>query len=550
MNVYHSIWSDSRFFSLFLYLLFLALNVYTVVMNMQRAASSKVQFGNGIDEFQVSLLKGRMEMCDRHLNVTGCVSTDLSRFRSFQIVSFMECGLVVGLTVVIACFLFAFVVCGATSLPAKYPFIFIVAPRWTCCLSGLFFLQFANLERFFSLYLKGEMKFWSWIVLETFCPMTPAKEPAKDERMADTNTSREEATDHKIFTWTCGCGRKRRPYVVPEDQKLEQAEYDYGFEDADPPQNADGAKKHRKCRDRVVFLIATLGYICLLCLSLNALLIKLTTIVFSAVKGAEHWSGSEILFFVGFVNQVVGICPVGELEMHRVLLFNFGGSEASWNYQSYRACKEYLSLLADKIVEGKITETRGRVGALAALMTIFAEEAQALLLSPERERRMQLAHADRLQVLQELYTSKNAISFMEKMEILELERLDLMREWKVARQQRQDGADARFRGRKEQLDVSLRRLIEEHGDKLEQVRNQVLDKVKVDGQSRPAGRADGFRLAAEVQDWLEDLQLLAAKGVKTDELMEEGGCYACCWSCCCSCCSSTTVASDEPPLMG
>jgi len=279
MNVYHSIWNDSRFISLFIYLLFLALNVFTVVTNFLQASSTKVVFGNGVEEFQVSLFAGKMEMCDRHLNTTGCVSTDLKRLGSFKIVSLLECVLVVGLSAVIAIFLLLFA-CGATSLPSRFPFIFIVAPRITCSFSGLFFLQFANMQRFMSLYGKGEMKFWLWMIMEMFFPMPPAKDPAKDARLTDNNSSAEDPTTRKAFS-ACGCGRRRGPYEPPEDQT--QAAFDYGFED-DSAENANGTNKTRKCRecrDTVMFWLSTMAYICLLALSLNALLIKLTTIIFS-----------------------------------------------------------------------------------------------------------------------------------------------------------------------------------------------------------------------------------------------------------------------------
>jgi len=124
-------------------------------------------------------------------------------------------------------------------------------------------------------------------------------------------------------------------------------------------------------------------------MSFQALLVKLTAIHFASVRSFYTWDLYEWFLVGGFLNQLAGVCFVEEMELHRILLFKFGGTGAQWDWKKCRACTGYLALLSKKITTGWIADKRHsstpRLSALAVIATIDSLSIQMLLLSPERE---------------------------------------------------------------------------------------------------------------------------------------------------------------------
>lgn len=110
--------------------------------------------------------------------------------------------------------------------------------------------------------------------------------------------------------------------------------------------------------------------------------------------------------FFGFVNQLAGACFVDEMEIHRILLFKFGGSDSHWSSNQCHSCSAYLRLLGKKVVEGKLG--RSPLRATAAMSTFTSDDIQKLLISPDRESEMMDCRDRRYNLLKEIFVDEGA----------------------------------------------------------------------------------------------------------------------------------------------
>jgi hypothetical protein len=125
----------------------------------------------------------------------------------------------------------------------------------------------------------------------------------------------------------------------------------------------------------------------------------MTAVHFASVTSFYKWDKYEWFMVGGFLNQIAGVAWVDEIEVIRIMLFKFGGTDGKWNWEKSRICAEYMRLVVKKVasVHGFLhrfhhnhytwfPETLYRIKAIGVLANIDATGLQLMMQSPERER--------------------------------------------------------------------------------------------------------------------------------------------------------------------
>lgn len=332
----------------------------------------------------VELHSNYLKVCERSFNVsdmggdntnstwdTVCFySQNFYRLRAMLAVEWFELSVVTVLTVVMVYSGVRFLCCGtvgccggrhAKTLPERCPVAFFLLPNFTAKFSLLMGLQLVNVSRMKSFLVRGELKLMTVLVRES---LSGAFSP---NRRTDRGTS----------------------MVVTFDNVDDASESDHGEESQDLKDNRMVSGSVSTSDWICVRLEMGVGFACqlvLIVVAFQALLVKLTTVHFLTVRTWDDWYFSEIILAAGFVNQLAGAIDVDWVEVHRVLLLKFGGTDSTWQSRECKICASYFELLAKRIVYSEVTEGFfGRWRALGVMSSFGSSELQKMLLSPTLE---------------------------------------------------------------------------------------------------------------------------------------------------------------------
>lgn len=238
----------------------------------------------------------------------------------------------------------------------RHYFMYLFLPAFTSKFSFITFLHLANKARLKSFVLKGELQlYWTLIMNSVSC-----SSPDNDHTDAEIHTSPSMRGENKwasYSSWEAWEGRGEDVWRLPIPLRF--------------------------------FACLVVGII-----SLCSLLNKLKIISFAGDKALGDWTRPEFIVFLGFVNQLGGLVRASEVEMHRVLLFKFGGEHSSWQQSEIDACSFYFSCLAERMV-ADLKLFNGIV-----MMSVFSStDLQWLLLGKNREEQCQAVRAERLEML-------------------------------------------------------------------------------------------------------------------------------------------------------
>lgn len=258
--------------------------------------------------------------------------------------------------------------------PSHRPLIFLLVPKFLSKLSAISFLQLLNFGRFKSIFFRGEGVFWITLVRCSLGKVVSGKYinlEKHDEESAGNSSDAEDDSDG--------------------DSALEE------IEDTPGP-----------C-ENVIKFFGIILYLALVCMSLQAMLMKLTVVSFAGLTSFNTWKHGEWIVVFGFMNQIAGLCWLEEVELHRLLLFKFGGEDAKWTQSEGHRCDMYFRFIAMKIVTGKIGEKGktfgGRLASLCTLFTLNADDMQKLLLSKERAERLEEENSHRLEYFTDMFAN-------------------------------------------------------------------------------------------------------------------------------------------------
>jgi len=324
-----------------------------------------------------------------------------------------------------------------SNLPIDRPWFFIYAPRMLASLSGMFWLEFATLRRFEAIVLRGEGRMWFNLFFFSILPQDLRKhENAEKQRHIPSNFL------------------KRCFVRIP---------------------------------DVVIKLMASVMYVALFLISFQSLLVKMTALHFATIVGFTEWDIHHWILFMGFVNQVSGAVTMEEEELSRLFLFIYGGSNAKWDQTEFLAVAEFMSLVAEKVIVGKIGEEKGCLAAISVLSSFEANQLQRLLLCPLRENRIIQGMDQRHQMLEHLNVSDETN--------------------KVFLKELFDAQDLHQDGDTEGAATKLKKAKDKRINFLKKERDSLLDHARDDSlpDTHNTPQSATIKLAAEVQDYIEDV---------------------------------------------
>lgn len=372
MQLEQRIWAHQhRVRSLFMLLFRLFLNMYSVANTSYRVLASDHVF---FPDSRTRIFDNALVFCEDNMTVFSrnedggegvrmsatCVSSEQSIYLAFRLVSLAELIIVGTLcgSFVVAFALFLFGGERTKKLPEHRPFLFMFAPGLSCSTSGLSCIQFLNKGRMESILFRGEGMLNRFLIRDAIFPMTDEKEKAEvDEIFAKSKREKKHRSEGHFDLGAC-----------------------YHF-----------------------LVLAVMGaFFCVF--AFFALLVKLSIIHFVTVRTPSQWSLQEWLLAFGFINQLGGICHAEDIEMHRVLLFKFGGAASEWDENACRVVVGFLHLLAKKVAEGRIG-ANGRMHTIAALCSLTSDHVQMLFMNPELGTDIKLSRDRRLQYINDLFPS-------------------------------------------------------------------------------------------------------------------------------------------------
>jgi len=397
MHVHMVLWHKTKWLSVLVLIGRMSLNLYTTSVMASKSLPNlwaahrgmhNHTLGDAVDLHHgevhnyttVALGFEDLKICNPHFNLNSvhqdhCVHTPISRLRATDIICLLEFGTLLGCYIITALSGLWYILGPAGSklggsIASRSPLLFFIVPKVAAKVSGISFLQLLNFGRFKSLFISGEGSYWYAWVAESFCL--------------------KEASYVK--------GEKDDSDVQPENDD----EFDYKQEVEDPDVWHTWHYLHMLGGVVLCFF--------LIMLSFQAMLIKLTFVSFAALTSWDSWCLADWLVAWGFVNQMAGLCWLEEVEMHRVLLFKFGGSDAKWCWKECRMNVTYFRFLAMRITGGKVGQNDGskqtiygRAAALACMYTLCADDIQKLLLSSERESRLDNEREARVEFFKECF---------------------------------------------------------------------------------------------------------------------------------------------------
>jgi len=318
----------------------------------------------------VQLNSSSLHLCeDGFMGNSTCISSQLRRLHAVEVISLCE-GFVVSIMLLL-CLLsgLAFLVSSNNaSLPADRPFLFLILPKIVAKASSISFLQLLNFGRFSSLFFRREMKLWWYLA--------------------------------KWSLFTCAENRYVGESHVGEEE----------------PDGGDWEHEDESKRGFSWFF-GVVVYVGLVCMSAQAFLMKLTMMSYAALTSFDTWSLQQWIAAAGFMNQLAGLAWLEEVEMHRILLFKFGGPNAEWSHKEVFRCDCYFRFLAMAVTGGKIGKggeyLKNRMKVLAVLYTMNADDIQKLSVSAEREEHIEKERVQRYEHFKELFADAQVDEFRE-----------------------------------------------------------------------------------------------------------------------------------------
>mmetsp|Transcript_82068 Transcript_82068/g.183077 ORF Transcript_82068/g.183077 Transcript_82068/m.183077 type:complete len:583 (+) Transcript_82068:62-1810(+) len=341
----------------------------------------------------------RTELCDydHHGSVeASCLELSLSRWNIAGAILTMECAINMSMALITFVPSMAFL-CGWRSgsrreLPEACPFLFFFVPGFAYKFSSLSGLQFVNLKRAESLFVRHEGEFWCEIVLQPF-------------------------SSRRVGNRGSTAGFDMLPQQDQGGMPMPRSSgrtYWQEIKEMDHERKAEG----RPCVNIRRIIAWTFSALCF-SYSFQALLVKLTMMHFITVHSFHYWSIHEWLLIVGFINTVSGAFDADLIEMHRTLLLKFGGEDASWNSEEIMHVVDYFNVLSKRILadflgpRGNGFCARSRV--LAAMALWNCQDLQRQLLCNKRAAQLRRSRQSRLELYQELFDSKSAKEFADAM---------------------------------------------------------------------------------------------------------------------------------------
>jgi len=370
MHLYTTLWSKSRYVNALLLVARMGLNSYTSWV-VGKVALTDLFFDGKMTIGGLTLENGKMKICEDDFHHAACITSNLSRLRSFQIISVIELLIVFTTLLIVLLSAIVFLLnlhCRKhPTLPSDRPMIFMLLPKFVAKLSAISFLQLLNFGRFRSIFLRGEGRFWFTLMWQSVKPSIERNKYIKHTHEDDGSASdcSSDDTDHE--------------------------------DDVGPP---------HPCA-RFMMFVGAIFYLMVVAMSCQAMLMKLTIISFAGLTSFDTWNVNEWVVVLGFLNQIAALCWLEEVEFHRLLLFKFGGPDALWGQRECHRCDMYFRFLAMKIITGKIGEKgktfTGRLAVLCTLYTLNADDVQKLLLSTEREDLLKTENDGRIDYFQKMF---------------------------------------------------------------------------------------------------------------------------------------------------
>jgi len=145
-------------------------------------------------------------------------------------------------------------------------------------------------------------------------------------------------------------------------------------------------------RTSVAALSAGLLILFGLALSICGLIMNVYMLSFVVLVVPWKWALSDLLHLVAFVNRMANLVNLDHMEIDRLLLFRYGGSESKWKkgqegQRQSKAAKGFFDLVALKLVSGKFVRSREeRLHGFMCLATFRSEDLQRLWLDPDHEK--------------------------------------------------------------------------------------------------------------------------------------------------------------------
>jgi len=372
IHVHTVLWRNTRWLGLLALIGRMSLNLYTTAVMAHQSFDSykgiKHTHGDDTQNYTTfSLAVDSLELCNLQFNWNKahqdhCVHTPMSRLSASCVISFAEffivflCYIITALSGLWYVFGPAGSEVGGT-IASRSPLLFFVVPMFASKASAISFLQLLNTGRLKSLFLAGEGTYWwAWVAESLWYKQSSyIKEEGVGNAGAETDDEDESDSIRKTD--------------VTDDEGIYPSRYHY-----------------------LRMLVGAALCFGAIMLSFQAMLIKLTFVSFAALTSWETWRLADWLVAVGFLNQLAGLCWLEEVEMHRVLLFRFGGADAKWHWKECRQNVTYFRFLAMKITSGSAV---GRAAALACMYTLRVDDIQKLLLSDQRDKMIQGEFEDR-----------------------------------------------------------------------------------------------------------------------------------------------------------
>lgn len=204
---------------------------------------------------------------------------------------------------------------------------FIVAPKFLTKCSLLISLHWANPSRISSAFERREFLYFAqsiWacaegLFLSCFC--SQRRQSGNGNQDTDYTSDEVSEGDVEIFH-----------HAVGSDDSPEIESQYCGSDD---------------CKNHIAAMLVPI----LVCFSLLAMLVKMTSMFCETLIDYRSWTFHNWIIFFGFINQIGGIVLASEVELLRVLLFKFGGSEAKWDSQNVKRCNEFLKFLVLRVLD-------------------------------------------------------------------------------------------------------------------------------------------------------------------------------------------------------
>lgn len=375
-NIYEDLWGikiwrciefNSQWASLLFKYLRMCLNVASAAsISLRWCCDKEILFKLGIGETGSYILKhgNSIKICEvlpgKTLSQKECLHLSPGRWWCIGVVvqgEFVVCVLMAAIVITSQLLFLCGLRCGGKSLPERFPFFFLFFPKMASTFSCLLGLQFANLSRAMSLFVRNEARLWVELLL-----------------------GRLDDPDHSERNWE----------EVPAGRTLPSASW--------------------QALSRIAAVCWTV--VCLAA-SFQALLVKLTLLHFITVQSFSDWSPMEWVQAVGLVNCISGAFDIDVIEVHRLLLLKFGGADCSWQEREIHHVVSYFSIFTRRLHDVLQCKSSclGSLRAVAALANWDCKDLQRQLLCDHRGAQLCESRGERLKFYNKMFGSPEAQDF-------------------------------------------------------------------------------------------------------------------------------------------